>query len=73
MKLSKIKQELQQLSLEQLKEKLDSTHRELFSLRHNAATAHVKDYSQYKKFRKQIARVLTLIHQKQVQSELVDS
>ena len=64
MKVTKLKQELNQLNLDQLKEKLDSAGRELFSLRLNSATAHVKDYSQFRKFRKQIARIQTIIQQK---------
>lgn len=59
MKKNVIKNELSQLSLNDLKEKIDALRRELFSLRINAATAHVKDYSQYKKIRKDIARALT--------------
>ena len=33
--------------------------RELFRLKINVATAHVKDYSEFKKGRRNIARVLT--------------
>jgi len=64
MKKAKFKKELKQLSFDRLQEKLEELRKGLFSLRLNATTAHVKDYSQFKKFRKQIACALTLIHQK---------
>ena len=44
--------------------KLDSVRRELFTLRLNTVTAHVKDYSQFKKARKNIARILTSLRLK---------
>ena len=49
----------------ELKEKIEAIRRELFSLRLNASTAHVKDYSLFNKLRKNIARGLTMLHQKQ--------
>lgn len=58
-------QRVQQLSAEELQVKLDSTRRDLFGLRINAATEPVKDHSQYKKLRKQAARLLTAIKIKQ--------
>ncbi|MFZ5954090.1 MAG: 50S ribosomal protein L29 [Candidatus Dependentiae bacterium] len=64
MKISKIKEEFAQMSVEQLAEKLENLRRELFSLRLNASTAHIKDYSQFKKMRRNIARTLTAIGQR---------
>jgi len=61
-------QRVQQLSVEDLQKKLDSTRQDLFGLRLNAATSQVKDYSQYKKLRKQAARFLTAIQAKKVGS-----
>lgn len=66
MKISKIKEEFTQMSVEQLTEKLEHLRRELFSLRLNASTAHIKDYSQFKKIRRNIARVLTVMGQKEI-------
>lgn len=63
MKLKKVKEELKQLSAQELKDKLDSLRREYFGLKLNAATAHVKDYSQFKKIKKNVARVATIIKQ----------
>lgn len=67
MKVTKIKQEFKQLDSKQLQEKLENLRRELFSIRLNAKTSHVKDYSQFKQLRKDIARVLTFMKQKDVQ------
>lgn len=57
-------QKMQQLSVEDLQKRLDSTRRDLFGLRINSASTQVKDYSQYKKLRKQAARILTAIQSK---------
>ncbi len=59
--------ELKQLDIKQLREKLDQLRRELFSLRLNSQTAHVKDHSLFQKLRKDIARVLTIMHVNEAQ------
>ena len=64
MKISKFKDELQQLQIKELIVKLDALRRDQFSLRLNSSTSHVKDYSQFKKGRKNIARILTALRQK---------
>jgi len=64
MKKAEFKKELKQLNFDQFHEKLEELRKSLFGLRLNSTTAHVKDYSQFKKFRRQIACVLTLMHQK---------
>ena len=61
-------QRLQQLSVEDLQKKLEGTRQDLFGLRVNAATTQVKDYSQYKKLRKQAARILTAMQAKKTVS-----
>ena len=67
MKRTDFIKELQQLPIDELKKKAEQLKRDLFSIRLNASTAHVKDYSQFKKLRKDIARVLTYIEQKEQQ------
>ena len=57
-------EKLQQLSAEDLRKKLDSTRHDLFGLRINSASTQVKDYSQYKKLRRQAARILTAMQMK---------
>ena len=57
--MSKAQEKFKDLSVQDVKERVDGLRRELFSLRINAATQHVKDYSRFKKLRKSIARGLT--------------
>ena len=64
MKTGKLKEELKQDSVQALASKLDVARRELFRLKINVATAHVKDYSQFRKGRRNIARLLTYLRQK---------
>jgi ribosomal protein L29 len=64
MKLKELKQELQAMSVQQLKEKVEVLRRELFGLRLNATTSHVKDYSQGAKLKRGIAMGLTYASQK---------
>lgn len=64
MKTSQLRKELEKHSKDKLLKVLNDYQRELFSLNFNAATTHIKDYSQFKKSRKNIARVLTVLQQK---------
>ena len=64
MKVDTFKKEIAQLNEQELREKLETTRRDLFSLKLNATTAHIKDYSLFKKLRKDVARMLTHLHQK---------
>lgn len=66
MKINKFKEEINQMTSEQLQEKLEQLRRDLFSLRLNVLTTHVKDYSQFPKLRQNIARVLTALRQKEM-------
>ena len=61
-------QKVQPLSVEELQQKLDSTRQDLFGLRINAVASPVKDYSQYKKLRKQAAQLLTAMQSKKASS-----
>lgn len=64
MKTRNLKEELKQDTEQALAAKLDASRRELFRMKINVATAHVKDYSQFKKRRRNIARILTYLRQK---------
>ena len=66
MKTGNFKKELSELNIQELIGKLDALRRDHFSLRLNSSTSHVKDYSQFKKSRKNIARILTMLSQKGV-------
>ena len=46
---SNINQEIRELSIDQLKLKIDDWRRQLLSLRLSSVSSHVKDYSQFKK------------------------
>lgn len=66
MKSTQFKEELKKLEIKDLIFKLDALRREYFTLRLNSSTSHVKDYSEFKKSRKNIARALTVLRQKGV-------
>ena len=68
MKVMKFKEELKKMSAQDLKEKLDAMRRELFGLKLNSTTAHVKDYSQFNKLKKNIARVASYLRQSEAQA-----
>lgn len=59
---------LHEMSVEQLTERVENLRRELFSLRLTAVTSHVKDISQFRKLKKEIARTLTVLHQKRMEA-----
>ena len=61
MKRGDLKEELRRLDNNGLKTKLESFRKELISLRFNTSTAHIKDYSQFKKLRSNIALAQTLL------------
>lgn len=65
MKETKIKEDLRSMNEQELRAKLEALRRERLNLIISAATAHVKDYSQFRKLRKNIAQVLTYLGQKQ--------
>ena len=65
MKETKVKEDLKSMNVSELKAKRDVLRRERLNLVINAVTAHVKDYSQFRKLRKNIARVETYLRQKQ--------
>lgn len=61
---NKMKNEFKDLSLQDLDVKIEGLRRDLFSMRLHSVTSQVKDYKQYSKFRKAIARGLTYYNQK---------
>ena len=65
MKVTKIMEEFTQLSSVDLQEKVNGFRRDMFSIKLNAMTAHVKDYSQFKKLKRTIARALTVLNKKE--------
>ena len=65
-KEQKNKQELKNMDLQKLQERLAELRKDSLMLRLNSVTTHIKDYSQFGKIRKDIARVLTLIKQQKM-------
>ena len=59
-------QEIRSLTDQQLTEELDKTYRELMNLRFQAATNQLTDTNQPRKTRKDIARLLTVIRERNV-------
>lgn len=66
--MNKKNQELKALAPQELIVKIDALRRELFSLRLHGATSPVKDNTQFRKLRKDIARALTCLREKYLES-----
>jgi|LakMenE18May11ns_1017448.scaffolds.fasta_scaffold8848853_2 ribosomal protein L29 len=62
-------QHLAGLKTKELFEKFDEYKRELFTLKLSSSTSYVKDNSQFKKLKKNIARTLTLIRMRKHEME----
>ena len=62
--MNKINNDLRAMNVEELVKYLHSMRAELFGLRLNGATTHIKDYSQFSKIKKNIARALTFLQKK---------
>ena len=59
MKLVQFRESLKKADEGQLREILTELRKQLFTMRINSSTSHVKDYSQFKKLRRGVARALT--------------
>ena len=57
--------EVRELDVAQLEQRLADTRRELFNLRFQHATGQLENTGQIKEVRKSIARILTVLNQKQ--------
>jgi ribosomal protein L29 len=62
------KEDLKKMDAEALKAEAQSLRKELFNLKLGQLTGQVKDFSQFKKLRRQVARVLTLAQHNTQQS-----
>jgi large subunit ribosomal protein L29 len=60
--------EVRELDVEELKRRVSETRRELFNLRFQHATGQLENTGQLKEVRKNIARLLTVLNQKQRES-----
>lgn len=66
--MNKENTEFKSMTVDQLKETVVSLRQQLLGLKLNAATAHIKDYSQFNKLKKNIARALTCLNEKSKRS-----
>jgi large subunit ribosomal protein L29 len=62
--------EIRNLSEQQLQEELENSYKELMNLRFRAATNQLTDTNQPRKTRNTIARLLTVIRQRELEREL---
>jgi len=60
--------EYRKMAADQLKEREQELRMELFKLRTTSATEKVKDVSQFKKVKKEIARVLTVLRENELKA-----
>lgn len=67
--MNKDKIDLKSLSVQDLKQREDELRREFFRVRLQRATQPIKDYKQFKKLRHEIARCLTFLRQKSVETK----
>ncbi len=65
--MKSIKNELKKLSAQEIAARADLLRRELFSVRLQKATKPLKDTAHIKKMRREIARALTYLRQKQAE------
>jgi len=65
MKVSAFKNEIKNLTVDELQAKVQELRHKLLNLKLSMSTGHIKDNSEFKKLKKDIARVLTLVNQKE--------
>lgn len=61
--------EIRELSTEQIREELDTARENLFNLRFRWATAQIRDHNVLKAARRDIARLETILHEREVTGE----
>jgi len=65
--------ELRDLTVEELKQKEQELRKELFNLRFQKVTGEIQNPNRIKEVKKDIARVLTVLREKQTQKESSDA
>jgi len=58
--------DLRQLPLDELRKELESAHQAMFNLRFQSATRQLADVSQVGKARKRVARIRTLVREREI-------
>lgn len=67
-KIKDFNSELNKFNKDDLLKKIDELRRTRFSLLLASATAHIKDVSQFKKLSRNLARALTILHNKKFEA-----
>ena len=62
-------QKLRDLSTEEIFKHLNDAHEELMNLRFQQATGELTDFTRLRHTRRQIARMLTLLHERELQTQ----
>jgi large subunit ribosomal protein L29 len=65
--------EIRELSEDKLKAELDEARENYFKLRFQLSTGQLTDYNQLKTARKEIARMATILRERQIESEMKES
>lgn len=60
--------EIRELSLEEIEQKLEEAHQELFNLRFQTVVSQLRDYNRVNVVKRDIARLKTIAHEKRLQS-----
>ncbi len=60
--------ELREMTLAELREQLAKDRQELFNLRFRAATQQIENPRRFREVRKNIARILTILHEREAQA-----
>ena len=64
--MSRLLKELRGMDSDSLNKELGEFHRKLFELRYKSVTDHVERNSEFRTFRRQIARILTVLHEREL-------
>lgn len=70
MKTKEFIEKIREMTPLELLEKLKDSKEELFNLRFQLATGHLEDYSRIKHLKKQIARLQTIIRERELKVEV---
>lgn len=71
MKTKDKRDKLREMTDLELHKKLDDTREELFNLRFQGATGHLDDFTRIRLVRKEIARIQTVMREKELEAEHV--
>ncbi len=69
MKTKEFIEKVREMTPLELKEKLRDSKEELFNLRFQLATGHLEDYSRIQQLKRQIARLHTVIRERELKAE----